>query len=212
MNETNSAQTNAPEPNLLSLEQILQIALDDEKKALATYQAITQKFGNIKPFSNIIEAENRHIAEIEFLANKYQVTLVQNDFSSILAPDNLTQSLEISIAAELANVSLYDYLLQFVQDDVQDAFFRFQAASYNNHLPALRNALKENYNNGLNNEQMMGKINEFSQTFQKIANGQAQPEELTSLLQSTNLSFIGGLVAGGIASSLLSSFLEKKDN
>lgn len=198
--------------NLPLKEQILQIALDDEKKALATYQAIIQKFGNIKPFSNIIEAENRHIAEIEFLANKHQVKLIQNDFSNLIAPKSLIESLELSIAAEISNINLYDYLLQYTQDDdIQDAFFRLQAASFNNHLPAFRNALKENYNNDLKNEQMMDKINELSQTFQKIANGQAQPNELTSLFQNANLSFVGGLATGAIASSLFSQFMENKD-
>lgn len=191
-------------------EQILQIAIDDEKKAKATYQAVIQKFGSIRVFSNILEAENRHIAELEFLANKHQVQIIENDFSGIIAPDSLRESLELAVASEIANINLYSYLLEYTQDeDIKDAFFRLQAASYNNHLPAFRNALKDNYNALNPNNEVMSKINEFSQTFQKIANSQAQPEELVSLFQSTNLSFLGGLVAGAITSSLLSDFIEK---
>ena len=37
-------------------------ALDDEYRAEAIYDAVMQKFGEVRPFINIIEAERRHAA------------------------------------------------------------------------------------------------------------------------------------------------------
>ena len=43
------------------LRRVLTEALNDEYKARATYQLVTRTFGEIRPFINIVEAENRHI-------------------------------------------------------------------------------------------------------------------------------------------------------
>lgn len=47
------------------LEQILREALEDERKAEATYMAVIEKFGPIRPFINIVFAENRHAMAVE---------------------------------------------------------------------------------------------------------------------------------------------------
>ena len=47
------------------LANILLDALEDERKAEATYAAVIEKFGPVRPFSNIIEAEQRHAAALE---------------------------------------------------------------------------------------------------------------------------------------------------
>ncbi|WP_232420130.1 hypothetical protein [Nitrosococcus watsonii] len=36
-------------------------AINDEYKARATYRHVIRKFGEIRPFINIVEAESRHI-------------------------------------------------------------------------------------------------------------------------------------------------------
>ena len=43
------------------LRRVLTEALNDEYKARATYQLVTRTFGEIRPFINIVEVENRHI-------------------------------------------------------------------------------------------------------------------------------------------------------
>jgi hypothetical protein len=43
-----------------SIEDILGDALDDEYKAEATYDAVIARFGPVRPFINIVEAERRH--------------------------------------------------------------------------------------------------------------------------------------------------------
>ena len=43
----------------INLEAVLLEALDDERKAEATYAAVIEKFGEVRPFINIIDAERR---------------------------------------------------------------------------------------------------------------------------------------------------------
>ena len=38
----------------------LQLALEDEYRAEAMYEAVIEDFGEVRPFINIIEAERRH--------------------------------------------------------------------------------------------------------------------------------------------------------
>ena len=47
------------------LQSVLLDALDDERKAEATYEAVIAKYGPVRPFINIIEAEQRHAGAIE---------------------------------------------------------------------------------------------------------------------------------------------------
>jgi hypothetical protein len=44
----------------INLEALLGDALDDEYKAEATYAAVITRFGPVRPFINIVEAERRH--------------------------------------------------------------------------------------------------------------------------------------------------------
>ena len=49
----------------IELAKILLDALDDERKAEASYAVVIDKFGPVRPFSNIIEAEQRHASALE---------------------------------------------------------------------------------------------------------------------------------------------------
>ncbi|MGC2412718.1 MAG: hypothetical protein WA459_08485 [Stellaceae bacterium] len=49
----------------MSTEQTLEAlseALDDEYRARAPYRKVIERFGPVRPFVNIVDAENRHIA------------------------------------------------------------------------------------------------------------------------------------------------------
>jgi rubrerythrin len=37
-------------------------AIEDEYRARATYRKIIERFGPVRPFVNIVDAENRHVA------------------------------------------------------------------------------------------------------------------------------------------------------
>ena len=51
----------------------LLMALDDEYKARATYRQVLADFGEVRPFSNIVEAEQRHIDALLVLFERYGI-------------------------------------------------------------------------------------------------------------------------------------------
>lgn len=53
-----------PSYPLPTMIQALRIALYDEYHAKAVYLKVLQTFGNVLPFSNIVQAEQRHIDDV----------------------------------------------------------------------------------------------------------------------------------------------------
>ena len=196
------------------LEEALQKAFDDEVKAYETYSAVIEKFGAVFPFVNIVQAEQTHQNALIAMAEKHNITLVRNVPEEISIPKTLQECCELGVAAEIQNIQLYDELLLHVNEypEVQDLFYRLQAASYNNHLPAFRNAVTSYASSTAAPESMaalegmMGQWGELSQMAQKIAKGDVSQEEITKLL-STNFSFIAGALIGAVGASVLGGII-----
>ena len=53
-------------------------ALDDEYKARATYAQVIADFGGVRPFVNIVEAEERHISALLGLFERYDIAVPQD--------------------------------------------------------------------------------------------------------------------------------------
>ncbi|MGI0493675.1 ferritin-like domain-containing protein [Alkalinema pantanalense CENA528] len=116
-------------------------ALNDEYKARATYRAILDKFGNIRPFVNIIESEERHIQALLLLFRKYGLPIPQDPWDGCVAiPASVQEACQQGVQAEIENAALYHRLLDLSQGypDVQTVFLNLQRASQNNHLPAFQ--------------------------------------------------------------------------
>jgi hypothetical protein len=116
-------------------------ALQDEYKACATYRAIIQRFGPVKPFINILAAEERHIRALVPLFAKYEVPVPVNDWPQrVKAPASLAQACQEGVEAEIENGAMYERLLLLVADypDIQQVFRQLQRASQENHLPAFQ--------------------------------------------------------------------------
>lgn len=113
-------------------------AIEDEYKARAFYEAVINKFGSVRPFSNIVHAEARHAQRLETLLIKYGVPVPADTFTgTIEAPDSLKAACKISIDGEIENLKMYDRFLSFVQEpDISAAFSQLRDASANRHLPA----------------------------------------------------------------------------
>lgn len=127
-----------------TLNQALRIALYDELHALRTYEAVIAKFGNRAPFSNIVQAEQTHINELLVLFDRYAVEPVVDDWA-VIAPNSLEEACQMGVLAEIDNMQMYDALLPYAQfSDVADVFYRLQAASVNNHLPAFYSCTSNN--------------------------------------------------------------------
>lgn len=121
-------------------------ALDDEYHALATYQVVIEKFGAVRPFSNIIKAEQRHIDAVATVLKDSGQAVPANPYLSgekprPVAPATLQDACAIGVQAEIANAALYDdHLLPAALGNARlvTVFTALRDASENNHLPAFR--------------------------------------------------------------------------
>lgn len=120
--------------------QALEAALDDEYKAEATYDAILDAYGPVRPFVNIVEAERRHADMVKAQYARFGMDVPENPYrGTIAAPESLLAACEAGVEAEIENIALYDRILPTIKDDsVRVTLERLQAASRDNHLPAFQ--------------------------------------------------------------------------
>lgn len=115
-------------------------AIDDEYKALTTYEKVINKFGMIRPFSMIKGAEEQHIASLKAVYDKYGLPYPKNQWTNkITVPTTLQQACQTGVDAEIANAALYrDRLLPLVTgyEDITLVFTNLMNASQQKHLPA----------------------------------------------------------------------------
>lgn len=196
--------------------QVLRIAVYNELVAYETYTKVIQQFGAVQPFVNITEAEKTHYAALLTLLEKYQVPLPLNDYSTTIEiPKTLQACCELGVASEIENIAMYDNLLLYTANypDVQDTLFKLQAASYNHHLVAFRQAVQNSYSQ--NQTPVLDKaheqFNELNALASKVASGNISQEEIMKLLSSANLSFIGGALLGALGGAIINE-MTKKDN
>ncbi|MAT49858.1 MAG: DUF2202 domain-containing protein [Porticoccaceae bacterium] len=120
--------------------QVLAEALDDEYKAYATYDQVINDFGSVRPFSNIREAEGRHIDALLRLYRKYGLPIPENPWpEKVPRYNSLLEACEAGVAAEIENGEMYNRLLRQTQrDDIQIVLKNLQEASQQRHLPAFQ--------------------------------------------------------------------------
>lgn len=124
----------------------LEAALEDEYKAEAFYAAVMDKFGEVRPFSNIIRAEQMHSSELGAVMQTYGLDKGSNPYLGDAAikasvPASIAEACQMGVDAEIANRDLYDkQLMPAVADyaDIQTVFTALRDASENNHLPAFQ--------------------------------------------------------------------------
>lgn len=120
--------------------QAIHKAIMDEYKALSTYEAVIDKFGSVRPFSMIKDAEEQHIASLKAIYDKYGVSVPENTvIGTISAPATLQEACQVGVDAEIANAALYqNELLPEVKDytDITMVFENLMNASQLKHLPA----------------------------------------------------------------------------
>lgn len=115
----------------------LTLALADERKALATYQAIIEKFGPVKPFINIASSEEQHISMLLALFNAYEIEVPQDTTKLETLPVTLQEACAIGVTAEIENDALYQKMIPEIQEeDIKSTFISLAAASKEKHLPA----------------------------------------------------------------------------
>jgi len=122
----------------------LREALEDEYKAQATYRKVIEKFGNVRPFINIVEAEGRHASALLRQFERLGVAPPKDNWAGkIEAPASLYEACKAAVAAEIENAEMYDRLLDEIDDPiVRDVLLNLQDASQNRHLPAFRRCVE----------------------------------------------------------------------
>jgi hypothetical protein len=133
----------AIEADNLTLEDMLTYAIQDEYLARAEYVQVIQTYGLMRPFSNIVKAEERHISLLIPLFERYGFeTPDDNAVEYMVIPEDIKNALDIGVHAEIENIAMYEVFLQEdLPSDVHDVFERLMAAS-KNHLEAFRRSLR----------------------------------------------------------------------
>lgn len=135
-----SAESTLPQ----TVQDALTAALMDEYHAEAFYDAVIDKFGPTRPFSNIIRSEQTHAAAIASLMRTYGMNVPANTqlgSAEIAAavPATLGAACTVGVQAEIANAALYDDELLarvITYSDIAGTLQNLRNASKNNHLPA----------------------------------------------------------------------------
>lgn len=130
-----------------SVEDMLVYAMQDEVAAKAEYEALIEEFGSVRPITNILRAELRHIDALTPLLEAYGVDI--GDFvPTTSVPSTLDEAYQIGVDAEIKNIALYqNYLATELPEDVAAVFNRLVTAS-THHLDAFQRQL-DNDNSGI---------------------------------------------------------------
>jgi len=120
--------------------QALRDALDDEYRAWATYDQVIRDFGPERPFTNIRDAEARHIEALSALFQRYGAGDARNTWLGRVPHfASAHEACEAGIEAEVANAALYERLMRStIRHDLLAVFGNLQRASQERHLPAFR--------------------------------------------------------------------------
>lgn len=130
-----------PDPGLHPLAAVLDEALQDEYKALATYTAVIDRFGPVRPFVNIAESERRHVQALAGLYGRHGLAMPQDAWAGrVQAPATLEEACRLGVQAEIDNAEMYERLLLQATafPDVLVVMRRLQWASQQNHLRAFQ--------------------------------------------------------------------------
>jgi len=128
---------------------MLRWAVEDEYLARGEYAAIMKKFGVMRPYSNIMDAEDQHLA---WLKDEYAARGLafpaDGSASSVVVPADLKAAAQAGVDAEISNIDMYKAFLARPElsrpenASVKDLFERLMRAS-ENHLRAFRTQLSK---------------------------------------------------------------------
>lgn len=168
-----------------SLEEMLSYAIQDEYLAKAEYELIISQYGEIRPFINIVKAEQTHIDLLLPLFETHNISLPENNASEfVVLPESITSAIATGIEAEEMNIAMYQIFLaqDNLPDDVRSVFEYLMSAS-ENHLSAFSkdryNYLGSDFAQGIKNMFRKGG-NNSGNSFQNRGNNASGNKELNS--------------------------------
>jgi rubrerythrin len=122
----------------------LREALDEEYRSRATYRSVIEAFGPIRPFVNIVEAEDRHAEALRAQFGRFGLKAPQDNWTGrVPAPRTLADACRAGVEGEIENAAMYERLIAEIHDPVvREIMRRLQQASQERHLPAFRRCLE----------------------------------------------------------------------
>ncbi len=117
----------------------MNLSIQDEYHAEFVYARVMADFGNVQPFANIINAEQRHSEVVGKLFTNHDLPVPASEWNLGNVPSfgTLPAACAAAVEAEIANIALYDeFLTMDLPQDVRNVFTNIRAASLEKHLPA----------------------------------------------------------------------------
>ncbi|MEN8145235.1 MAG: DUF2202 domain-containing protein [Gemmatimonadota bacterium] len=114
-------------------------AIQDEYHAENVYLRVLADFGNVAPFANIVNAEERHSAAVTVLFQNRGLEAPDSEWNSGNVPTfaSIAAACEGAYQAEISNIEMYDeFLSAALPLDVTTVFENNRAASLDRHMPA----------------------------------------------------------------------------
>ena len=129
---------------ILSLEDMLLYAIQDEYTARAEYDYIISNFDITKPFTNIVEAENTHVDLLLPLFDSYNLTIPDDTANDhLIEIESTYEAFETGVYAEIINIAMYNYFLEDdLPEDIKSVFISLRDASVK-HLSAFEKNLEK---------------------------------------------------------------------
>jgi hypothetical protein len=123
----------------LSLMDMLTYAVQDEYLAHGEYQAITDKFGDQPPYSNIAKAEEMHLGFLQAVYSAYGLDFPEDGSAEhVVVPDTLLEAAQTGVQAEINNIAMYELFLTYdLPEDVSTVFTALRDGS-KSHLQAFQ--------------------------------------------------------------------------
>lgn len=119
----------------------LDAALDDERHAIAFYAAVMRRHGQVRPFSQIIQAERRHAAALLGHYERLDHPVPADRWASHAfdVPATIAEACDVAAVAEVRNGEIYDRLIKVTGDTaLRRTFDALRRASVERHLPAFQ--------------------------------------------------------------------------
>ena len=110
---------------------------DGEYAAVASYQAVIDAFGPVEPYVSIKEGEERHIDALIKQLERLGYEAPANPYlGNLEAPADLQTAAQAWAVGEIANVEMYDNLLELADDStIERVLSNLRRASLESHLP-----------------------------------------------------------------------------
>ena len=135
------------------LDRILRVALNDERKARAFYEAVQVRFGERTPFSNIVNSEQMHMRFVEELMERHNVSVGKDNLARrpnetnaqytkrLGVPATYREALVMAAKLEKDQGPLYDRLMNDAPEDVSAVFEKLKRDSLERHMKAFERQL-----------------------------------------------------------------------